>query len=208
MIRGPSVSFSIWLAFCVTETVLCLIPGPAVLLVVSTALGRGLRSGLGAALGILAANTLYFSLSATGVVAAHAASRDLFAAIRWLGAGYLIWIGLRMLRSRPSRQATAQPVAPTRSFVRGFVVQSANPKALVFFVALLPQFINPAVPVPKQVLMLGASSLLIELLVLTGYAHGAIRARELVGLRFAGAMRRAGGVLLVAVGIRLAFSRS
>jgi threonine/homoserine/homoserine lactone efflux protein len=171
MIRGPSVSFSIWLAFCVTETVLCLIPGPAVLLVVSTALGRGLRSGLGAALGILAANTLYFSLSATGVVAAHAASRDLFAAIRWLGAGYLIWIGLRMLRSRPSRQATAQPVAPTRSFVRGFVVQSANPKALVFFVALLPQFINPAVPVPKQVLMLGASSLLIELLVLTGYAH-------------------------------------
>ena len=107
MIRGPSVSVSIWLAFCVTETVLCLIPGPAVLLVVSTALGRGLRSGLLAGLGILAANTIYFCLSATGVVAAHAASQDLFVAIRWIGAGYLVWIGLRMLRPRPARAVAA-----------------------------------------------------------------------------------------------------
>ena len=202
------MSLSTWIAFCVTETVLCLLPGPAVLLVVSTAGGRGLRSGLGAALGILAANTLYFGLSATGVVGAHAASRHLFEAIRWIGAGYLVWIGLRMLRPRPARAVAAQPVVLARAFFRGFVVQVANPKAVVFFVALLPQFINPAVPVPRQVLVLGASSLVIELLVLTGYAEAATRARDLVGQRFSGLLPRVGGILLIAVGIRLAFARS
>ena len=202
------MSPSTWLAFCVTETVLCLLPGPAVLMVVSTALGRGLRSGLGTALGILAANTLYFGLSATGVVVAHAASRDLFEAIRWIGAGYLVWIGLRMLRPYPARAVAAQPVVPARAFFRGFVVQVANPKAVVFFVALLPQFINPTVPVPEQVLILGASSLVIELLVLTGYAEAAIRARDLVGRRFSGLLRRMGGIILIAVGIRLAFAHS
>jgi homoserine/homoserine lactone efflux protein len=202
------VSLSTWIAFCITETVLCLTPGPAVLLVLSTALGRGFRSGLGAALGILAANTVYFGLSATGVVAAHAVSRDLFAVIRWIGAGYLVWIGLRMLRSHRPGQASAVPVVLARSFARGFVVQSANPKAVVFFVALLPQFINPAAPVPEQVLILAASSLFIELLVLAGYAEAAIRSRDRMSLRFAGALRKVGGCLLIAVAIRLLFASS
>jgi homoserine/homoserine lactone efflux protein len=202
------VSLSTWIAFCVTETVLCLTPGPAVLLVLSTALGRGFRSGLGAALGILAANTVYFGLSATGVVAAHAVSRDLFTVIKWIGAGYLAWIGLRMLRSHRPGPASAQPDVLARSFARGFVVQSANPKAVVFFVALLPQFINPAAPVAEQVLILAASSLFIELLVLAGYAEAAIRTRDRMSLRFAGALRKVGGCLLIAVAIRLLFAGS
>ena len=199
---------STWIAFCVTETVLCLMPGPAVLLVVSSAAGRGARVGLGAALGILAANTVYFALSATGVVAAHAASRDLFVIIKWIGAGYLVWIGLHMLRPRHSRGGAAQPVVLSHPFVRGFVVQIANPKAVVFFVALLPQFINPASSVAEQVLILGASSLVIELVVLAGYAEAASRARDLVSDRFAGVMRQVGGALLVALGVRLALLSS
>ena len=107
----------LWIAFCLTEAVLCFTPGPAVLLVVSYALSGGRREGMGAALGVLAANTLYFALSAAGVGALLLASNELFTALKWAGAGYLVWLGLRMLR-RPSGKAGPVP-APAR-IQRGF----------------------------------------------------------------------------------------
>ena len=84
------MTFEAWVAFCLTEAVLCLTPGPAVLLVVSVALGRGFRPGLQASLGILTANTLYFALSATGVAAVLLASSGLFTLLKWAGAAYLV----------------------------------------------------------------------------------------------------------------------
>jgi len=197
-----------WLAFCATETVLCFIPGPAVLFVVSLALARGARSGIAAALGILLANAFYFALSATGVAAAIVASNGLFTALRWLGTGYLLWLGLRMLLSRAEPPATAAPVPVQRSLLRGVVVQGANPKALLFFVALLPQFINPAVSVGLQILVLGVSSVVIEFFVLLLYVVLAVRARQVAGTRFAGPLERVGGGLLLAAGARLALVRS
>src|SRR5262250_2933634 len=89
---GWCMSLQTWLTFCVTETVLCFIPGPAVLFVVSVALARGTRPGLAAATGILIANAFYFALSATGVAAAILASSELFTALRWLGTAYLVWL--------------------------------------------------------------------------------------------------------------------
>src|SRR4029077_18380208 len=94
------ISLQPWTIFCVNEAVLCFTPGPAVLLVVSLALTRGPRAGLGATLGILAANALYFLLSATGLGAILLASAELFFLIKWLGAAYLLWMGLRMLLAR------------------------------------------------------------------------------------------------------------
>ena len=202
------MSFEAWAAFCVTETVLCFTPGPAVLLVVSIALGRGFRPSVGAAFGILAANSLYFALSATGVAAALVASRELFLVLKRVGAVYLVWLGLRMVFSRESGEHVVPPIPVARTFLRGFVVQGANPKALVFFVALLPQFVDPSGSVPAQLLILGVSSVLIELAVLVAYAFGAVRARRLTGARFAGALQRVGGGLLVAAGARLAAVRS
>jgi homoserine/homoserine lactone efflux protein len=202
------MSLEAWGAFCVTEAVLCFTPGPAVLLVVSVALGRGLGASLGAALGILTANTLYFALSATGVAAALVASRELFLVLKWGGAAYLVWLGLRMLLSRRSAEVRARPVVLARTFFRGFVVQGANPKALVFFMALLPQFIDPTASVATQVVVLGASSVVIELLALAVYALGAGRARAVAGARVAGLLERVGGGLLVAAGARLAVVRS
>ena len=202
------MTFESWLAFCLTETVLCFTPGPAVLLVVSIALGRGFRPGLGACLGILSANALYFALSATGVAAVLVASRGLFLALKWVGAAYLVWIGLRLLTSRGGDDAAAVPSRPSRTFLRGFVVQGANPKALVFFMALLPQFIDPVAPVAPQVLILGISSVAIELVALALYARGAVGARELAGPRIARALERVGGGLLIAAGARLATVRS
>ena len=157
-----------WLLFCVTETVLCFMPGPAVLFVLATALRRGFPSAIAAAAGILAGNTFYFALSATGIAAVIVASHAVFGAVKWAGAAYLVWLGVRMLAARAD--GAGQPGAAPRKdhhaervFTRAFVVQAANPKALIFFIALLPQFINPAGGVPWQILVLGISSVVIEL---------------------------------------------
>jgi len=198
----------VWLAFCATETVLCFTPGPAVLFVASVAMARGMRAGLAGVLGVLAGNTLYFALSATGIAAVIVASSQLFAVLKWAGAAYLLWIGVRMLASRSHAATAVVPQPVSRSFARGFVVQAANPKALVFFVALLPQFIDPNAPVGFQVLILGTSSLVIELAVLSLYAALAARARAVAGKRWSGPLERVGGGFLVAAAARLALVRT
>jgi homoserine/homoserine lactone efflux protein len=136
------VSLGVWALFVVTESILCLTPGPAVLLVVAQALGRGAAASVWATLGILTGNALYFVLSATGLGALLLASYELFSLVRWLGAAYLIWLGVRAFSGRSATRSTAPTVAMgrRRTFVNGFVLQAANPKALLFFVALLPQF--------------------------------------------------------------------
>jgi homoserine/homoserine lactone efflux protein len=204
------MTFQTWLLFCVTETVLCLIPGPAVLFVLATALRRGFAPAAIAAVGILAGNTFYFALSVTGIAAVILASHTLFSALKWAGAAYLAGLGLRMLLA-PAPGAGAAAPAPSRYgdslFIRAFVVQAANPKALVFFIALLPQFINPALNVPWQILLLGASSVVIEAVVLSSYAALAVRARSLAGTRIAASLERLGGACLIAAGARLAWYR-
>jgi threonine/homoserine/homoserine lactone efflux protein len=203
------MSLDAFLFFCAMEAALCVTPGPAVLTVVSTALRRGAGAGLRASLGILAANTFYFALSATGVGAVVIASHDLFFAIKWAGAAYLIWLGLRSLL-RP-RRAPAEPQEGARGlgpFASGLVTQGANPKALVFFAALLPQFVDPAAAVVPQVLILGAASVLIELLVLALYAALADRARRAVSrTTLASGIDRIAGLLLVGAGAGLATLR-
>jgi len=199
-----------WILFCLTETVLCLIPGPAVLFVLATALRRGFPPASVAAAGILAGNAFYFALSATGIAAVIITSHRVFSALKWAGAAYLVWLGLRMLLARtagPSPGALPADPNAERLFSRAFIVQAANPKALVFFIALLPQFISPAASVPWQILVLGISSLAIELLVLSLYAALAARARSMTGARFASWLERIGGVVLVAAGARLAWTR-
>ena len=215
-----------WLLFCATETLLSLAPGPAVLLVVGQALGRGGRAGLAAACGILGANAVYFALSATGLGAVLLASSQLFTVIKWLGAIYLIVVGLQMI-VRPEREAlveqdfspahqspaqrrpaTHSPAQqPRTSFWRGFVTQAANPKALVFFTALLPQFIQPSAGVPMQVLILGVSSIVLEFGVLGLYVAASTRARRWTKAPGLSALlQRAAGALLVVAGARLAIT--
>ena len=211
------MTFQTWLLFCATETVLCLTPGPAVLLVVSLALARGARAGLGGSVGILAANAAYFLLSGTGLGAVLLASWQLFVVIKWLGAAYLVWMGVRMVL-RPARVAAgagptpaafSRPSVRAGTFWQGFVTQAANPKALIFFTALLPQFIDPRQGVATQVAILGVSSVLIEFVVLGIYVLACHRARGWAGdSRLAVGLQRAGGVLLVVAGLRLAAVRT
>jgi homoserine/homoserine lactone efflux protein len=205
------MTLEVWVAFVVLETVLCFTPGPAVLFVVSTSLSRGTRAGLGGAWGIVACNTFYFLLSALGVAAVILASGRLFTALKWIGAAYLVWIGLKMLWARVQpAQVAADP--RTRSavtaLVRGFGVQAANPKALAFFVALLPQFIDTEAPVPAQVAILALTSVVIEFGVLAFYVWVSVRAGAYAGDRWTAWLQRVSGGLLVVAGARLALTRS
>jgi len=205
------VSFKTWLFFSGTETLLCLTPGPAVLFVLSHGLAQGGRASLWANAGILTGNTFYFALSALGLGAVLLASPDVFTVIKLVGAAYLIYLGIRTivgvgLGLRPDGVIGAI----TRDWAtlgRGFALQAANPKALMFFVALLPQFINPNRPIGLQILILGVTSVVIEFFVLAGYGYLAGRAAVLARRpRFVALTNRVSGGMLVAAGAGLAGS--
>jgi homoserine/homoserine lactone efflux protein len=206
------MSFEIWALFVVTETVLCLTPGPAVLLVLSQGLARGVGASVWAILGILSGNAVYFALSATGLGAVLVASYEVFSLIRWAGAGYLVWLGIMAFVGRSKALSVAPdsgpPVGWARMFVHGLVLQVANPKALVFFVALLPQFIDANRSVVSQVLILGVTSVVIEFFVLLAYGAAAGRASVLAGRpRFRTLANRLAGSMLIVAGVGIARMR-
>lgn len=181
-----------WLLFLVMETALSLSPGPAVFYCVS----QGARGGLGrtwpAAAGILSANALYFALSATSLGAIIATSAEFFSYAKWIGAAYLIYLGVRALLSAGDSHdvsLTAQPAVVRgdrrRVYVGALTLQLANPKALLFFLALLPQFIDLKHPVAGQMGILAATSMVPEFCILLGYgwlAHRAVRASARFGV--------------------------
>jgi homoserine/homoserine lactone efflux protein len=200
------LNWTTWWLFATTELILCLTPGPAVLFVLSSALQAGARRGIASTFGILAANALYYALSATGVGALLVASYNLFFAVKWLGAAYLIYLGLRSWMGKDS--VSAAPLRSQSLFRDGFILQMSNPKAIVFFTALVPQFLNPHAPIAMQVVILGVTSEVIEFCVLLGYGFAAGRASHLARQpRFATWTNRVAGTLLIGAGAGLATLR-
>ena len=200
-----------WLTFTVLELLLCLSPGPAVLFITATAATRGAGTALAAATGILLANLLYFALSGTGVAAVLLASPSLFLVLRWAGSAYLFYLGVRLLLTSPAhRDAVMETPAqsPEKSIrarvLQGFFVQTLNPKALAYFVALLPQFIAPSQALLPQMLILTATSVLVEASVLGAY----IWLTLYLGRRGTGHgrlwIKRLGGACLILAACRLA----
>jgi threonine/homoserine/homoserine lactone efflux protein len=186
-------------------------PGPAVLYVLSQALENRPAKSIWASGGILSANAMYFALSATGLGAILVTSYRVFFLIKWLGAAYLVYLGLRSLLGKP-RGAEIPSNVPRRNsrtgfrILRGgFFLQASNPKALLFFSAILPQFIDPRHAVAYQILVLGITSVAVEFVILLIY--GELAGRAAARIRTPGFQRltgRVAGSLLIGAGIGLA----
>jgi homoserine/homoserine lactone efflux protein len=202
------MEFNVWLAFLITEVGLSFVPGPAVLMVLSQGLSRGFVASTTASLGILFGNAVYFFLSAIGVGAIIVASHDFFTVIKYAGAAYLFYLGLIAFLSKHSGLAnqTEARVLPLKSvFFKAIVLQLANPKALIFFVSLLPQFINPKHDLASQILLLGITSIVAEFGVLSIYGMLAARAQRIATQpRFQTAAAKVEGVLLMGAGVGVA----
>ena len=201
-----------WLLYVATETVLCLTPGPAVLFVVSQGLARGARASVWANLGINAGNMIFFALSAAGLGALLLASHELFLAIKWAGAAYLAWLGVTTFFGRSPmlsvKPAGGRAYDGPRVLLNGAALQLANPKALLFFTALLPQFIDPGRDVLAQFALLAVTGMTIEFSVQLVYGLAAGRmAAVATRPHLAIWANRVAGTLMVAAGVGLAAAR-
>ncbi|PYV64057.1 MAG: hypothetical protein DMG95_05275 [Acidobacteria bacterium] len=203
------MKWEVWLLFVMTEAVLSLTPGPAVLYVLSQAIRRGPAKSVWASWGILSANAAYFVLSATSLGAVIVASYKLFFLIKWLGAAYLVYLGIGSFLGKSSVMSLPEAGADSRSGVRilrdGFFLQGANPKALLFFTAILPQFIDTRHNIAFQILVLGISSIVVEFAIL--FTYGQLAGRVLATARsprFEKVTNRIAGSLLIGAGVGLA----
>ena len=205
------MTWSTWALFAVTEAALCFVPGPAVLLVVAQGLAQGARASIWPNLGILTGNTIYFALSAAGLGAVLLASYDVFLAIKWAGAAYLVWLGVSAFFGKSSTlsvNAARERPRGLRMLANGVVLQLANPKAILFFTAFLPQFIDPGEALVPQFVILAITSVVIEFFVLLAYGSLAGRAATAAARpNLARWINRASGSLLVAAGIGMAALR-
>ncbi|WP_164001578.1 LysE family translocator [Pyxidicoccus caerfyrddinensis] len=202
------MDLTLWATFAVTMFVLSITPGPAVLLVISQAMSRGFRAGMGAALGVQAGNAVYFFISAAGLGAALATSPIAFNVIRYAGATYLVYLGVRTLlsaRKSLSLEERPKPALWDSGFAQGCIKQLANPKSILSFGALLPQFIHPGKSAVTQFAAYGLTCVVVEVPVLAVYAWLGVAGGRLSSSAQAIVWReRLAGVALVSVGAVLA----
>lgn len=152
------------LPFIIATTLILIIPGPTVILVISQAVTHGRASVIPLVAGVLMGDFTAMSLSLLGVGALLSTSAALFNVFKWIGALYLLYLGIKMLRSRenlPSSQYSFQKSSAWLHFRRSFIVTALNPKSIAFFVAFLPQFIFPNKPALPQLILLGTIFLII-----------------------------------------------
>jgi threonine/homoserine/homoserine lactone efflux protein len=199
------LSIESWIAFVAAATVLLLIPGPTILTVISYSMAHGRRANVPLVAAVALGDSTALVLSLLGLGALLAASAFWFTVVKLAGGLYLAYLGIRMLRAGISPQQAAAPAAPAsrwRLFTNTYLVTALNPKGIVFFVAFLPQFINPAAPVTRQLWVLAATFVALATANATLYAVFAASARKVLGSpRAQRGFNLAGGSLLSAAGV-------
>ncbi|AXE28628.1 LysE family translocator [Chromobacterium phragmitis] len=171
----PLSVLSLYLAALVAVYVL---PGPDMALVMATSAGRGIRAGLQTALGIAASRFLHVMMSGLGLAALMATHPLLFDAVRWIGAGYLLWLAWKVIRAQPAPDGGPVATESGRAAIaRGFLTNLLNPKALMFCALFLPQFVSPA-----HGAMLPQFMLLAGILVSVGLCFDAVYAFAACGI--------------------------
>lgn len=205
------MSFEHWLAFTAATAVLLIIPGPTVLLVVSYALGRGWRTAFPMAVGVALGDFTAMTLSLLGVGALLSASATVFTMLKWIGAGYLIWLGIKLWRAGTKFEARPRTdaVPAARMLLHAWLVTALNPKGITFFVAFLPQFIDREADFVTQMVVLEATFLTLAFANALGYALVAARAGQLVrNPQTIRVVNRVGGTCLIGAGVAAAAART
>lgn len=164
-----------WALYVGTVLLFMCTSGPSHLLMLSVSTSNGFRRSLATAAGDLTANAIQIVLAGLGLAAALNASKYGFSVVKWLGVGYLVWLGMRqIIRSftmhgvgTPANKASLKAL-----WARGFITSAANPKAVVFFAALFPQFLNSTHSLLPQILVLGISYIVIDGIFLSAYGKG------------------------------------
>ncbi|WP_299746676.1 LysE family translocator [uncultured Tateyamaria sp.] len=205
--------FDTLLAFLIATAIFAYIPGPAMLYATAQTLARGARAGLMAALGIHVGGYVHVLAAAFGLAILFDLVPPLYVALKLIGAAYLIWLGVQMIRTRNARVNVAPQGSrdPVRAFRQSMTVEILNPKTALFFVAFLPQFSDPAAALPiwAQLLILGTVVNIMFSsadLVCVALAHR--MSRLLSSTRRATARAKAlGGSILVGLGLTVALDR-
>lgn len=201
-----NVSIEIWLAFTFAVTILAVIPGPTVMLVMSYALADGRRSAWSMVAGVTLANIAAVGISLVGLGALLSASAFAFTLLKWLGAGYLIYLGIRMWFAPgelPEPKQSGQRHIPAGAGMKhAFFVTVLNPKGITFLIAFMPQFLAPEYPLLPQNLLLGGTYVCIN--AINAYAYAFLIGGFSDRLLRRGVMRtanRVGGTLLIGAGV-------
>ena len=178
------MSLETWLAFLAACWVISLSPGAGAIASMSCGLQYGFWRGYWNALGLQLGLVLQIAVIAAGVGAILAASATAFQVIKWFGVGYLVYLAVKQWRALPADvtdETAVRPIGKPLSLVfRGFLVKVSNPKALIFMLAVLPQFIDPQAALVPQYLTIAATMVAVDLLVMAGYTGLAARVLRLL----------------------------
>jgi len=158
------MNMELWIPFVLAATLILIIPGPTILLVISQAVTHGRRSVLPLVTGVLLGDFTAMTLSLLGLGALMSASAALFTIFKWIGALYLMYLGIKLWKLNPednSVQDNAKNTSTRSLFKSSFIVTALNPKGIAFFVAFLPQFIDPLKPALSQLTLLGGTFLVL-----------------------------------------------
>ncbi len=202
------MDIGLYLIFLVTTVMLILVPGPAAITVAAQGASYSPSKAFPGVLGVASADVIFFALSATGIASLILTSNLLFSIIKWFGVIYLLYLGATALFSKSGAIKINKKVTKTsrtKLFSQGLIVQLANPKALMYFSALLPQFIDPGEPILFQMFLMGTSCLLADILVYTLFSHMGDRlAKQKMKSWAINLINKAAGITLIATGIKMA----
>jgi threonine/homoserine/homoserine lactone efflux protein len=206
------MAFETWLAFALASAILLVIPGPTILTVISYSMAHGRRARAPLVAAVALGDSSALALSLLGLGALLAASAFWFTVVKWAGGLYLLYLGIRLLRAGialPSPDASEAPGSRRRLFANTWLVTALNPKGIVFFVAFLPQFIDPRQGAARQLWILAATFVVLATLNAALYAQFAAGARRLLAsTRAQRGFSIAGGSLLCAAGLWALLART
>ncbi len=199
------MTLEIWFAFIAVVFVFAIIPGPTVIMVIGQAISHGRASVTPLVAGVLLGDFTAMTLSLIGLGAVLATSATLFLVLKWFGVAYLIYLGIKAWTIKPeeySESSIAQSASRFAMFKASFLVTALNPKDIVFFVAFLPQFIDPASAALPQVLILMMTFLTIIAITVTSFAlfAGSIR-HKMQGYQARRRLNKVSGSALVGAGL-------